>query len=72
MQMSDQLHAPAVLPPLPRKNPDTHGTRSWVSPRAGTDGFEENARALAGIRTRSVQPAANRYTDYATSALVTI
>jgi len=52
---------PDRLPPSPpRKNPGIHGTRGWVSPRAGKDSFEENARAPAGIRTRTVQPVANR------------
>ena len=58
MQLSGQLHAPAVL--APRKNPGTHGTRGWVRPRAGTDGFVENARAPTGIRTRTVQAVADR------------
>jgi hypothetical protein len=43
-----------------------------VSPKAGTDGFEENVRAPARIRTRIVQPVANRYTDNFISAPVTI
>ena len=43
-----------------------------MTPKAGKDGFEENARSPAGIRTRTVQPVANRYTDNVISAPVTI
>jgi hypothetical protein len=61
-----------VPPPPPRKNPGTHGTRDWVSPKASTYDFEENARNPAEIRTRTVQPVANLYADYIISAPVTI
>jgi len=36
MDMSDQLHAPIVLPPE-EIAPDTHWIGGWVGPRAGLD-----------------------------------
>ena len=57
--VSGQQHAPAAI--YPRKRPGTHFTGSWV----GRSGRAENL-VPTGIRSRSVQPAVSRYTDWAT------
>ena len=40
MEMCDQTHAPAALPP--GKSPDTHRTGGWVGTRARLDGCEKS------------------------------
>ena len=59
MGVSVQRHVPATS--LPGKRFGTHCTGAWVGPEAGLEG-SENSRPRP-IRSRTVQPAANRYTD---------
>ena len=51
---------PAILPP--RKRSGTHCTGGWVGPRAGLNRCGKSAPP-PGFDTRTVQPAASRYTD---------
>jgi hypothetical protein len=68
-----QLHAPASLPPRERA-PGTHWTGSWVGPRAVLDAVVKRKIPSAGResnpRTPIVQPVAQRYTDWAITALL--
>jgi hypothetical protein len=59
MEVSDQLHTPAALPP--GKSPRW----GWVGPRAGLNAAEKEKLSSATIRTPSSQPLARRYTDWA-------
>jgi len=54
MEVCDQRHAPAALPPT--KGPAAHFTGGWVGLGAGQNG-DGNCR-LTGF-----QPVASRYTD---------
>jgi len=63
--MGDQLHAPAALPP--GKASGIHCIGGWVGPGAGLDGYVKT-RFHRGFDPRTVQPVANRYTDYAIPA----
>jgi len=56
--VSGQQHAPAAL--YPREKPVTHFTGGWVVPQ-GRSGRAENL-VPTGIRSRTVQPVASRYT----------
>ena len=58
-----QHHAPAAL--YPQERPGTHCTRGWLDPRAGLDRCGKS-RLPSGFDTRTVQPVASRYTDWAT------
>jgi len=59
MEVCDQRHAPAALPPT--KGPAAHFTGGWVGLGAGQNG-DGNCR-LTGF-----QPVASRYTDWAIPA----
>jgi hypothetical protein len=61
MEVSDQLHTPAALPPG-EVGPGTHWIGGWVGPRAGLDVVEKSL-APARNRTPVFQPVARRYTD---------
>ena len=50
---------------LPREIPGTPCTGCWVGPRAGLDRCRKS-RPHQGFDSRTVQPIASRYTDYAT------
>jgi hypothetical protein len=67
MEVSDQLHAPAALPP------GTHWIGAWVGPRAVQDAVVErkipSPRREWNPKTPIVQPAAQRYTDWAITAV---
>jgi hypothetical protein len=62
------------ITPRPRftpgeRNPGTHWTGFWVSPRAGLDaGLEEKSSASVGDRTSVVQSVVGHYIDWATPA----
>jgi hypothetical protein len=75
MEVSGQLHAPAVLPPRERA-PRTHWIGGWVSPRAVLDEVVKrkipSPRRKSNPRTPIVQPVAQRYTDWAITALANI
>jgi hypothetical protein len=58
-----QRHAPAAH--YPRERPGTHFTGAWMGLRAGMDRCGKSPPPT-GIRSRTVQPVGNRYTDYAT------
>jgi hypothetical protein len=62
MRVGGQLHTPAALPP--GKRPGTHCIGGWMGPRAGLDGCGKS-RPPPGFDTRTVQPVASRYTNYA-------
>ena len=66
MGVGGQRHAPATLPQGNR--PDTHCIGGWLGPSAGLDGCG-NSRPPPGFDPRTVQLAANRYTDCALPAL---
>jgi hypothetical protein len=54
-----------------KRGPGTHWIGGWVDPRAGLDGVEKfKFLTLQGLELRPlvIQPAASRYTDYATAA----
>ena len=53
-----------------RKRPGTHCTGGWVGPRADLEG-RGKSRPTPGFDPRTVQPVANRYTDWAIPALNT-
>jgi len=67
MEVSDQLHAPAALPPG-KEPPGTHWIGGWVGPRAVLDAVEK--RKIPSPRRESnpdhpiVQPVASPYTDW--------
>ena len=48
----------------PRERPSTHCTGEWVGPRTGLDRCGKSRPT--GIRSRTVQPVASHYTDWAT------
>ena len=51
-------------PLYPRQRPSTHCTGCWVGLGAGLD-MCGKSRPPPGLDPRTVQPVANRYTDYA-------
>ena len=59
MGVGGHHHAPAALPP--GKRPGTHCTGGRVGPRAALDGCGKCSPT--GIRSRTVQPVASRFTD---------
>jgi hypothetical protein len=48
-------------PLYPQERPGTHCIGGWVDPRAGLDACGN--LASTGVRPRTVQPLASRYTD---------
>jgi hypothetical protein len=72
MEVSDQLQAPAVLPPKERA-PGTHWIGGWVDHRAVLDAVVKRKisipRQESNPRTPIVQPVTKRYTDRAIMAL---
>jgi hypothetical protein len=72
MEVSGQLHAPASLPQ--ERAPGTHWIGGWVDPRAVLDAVVKSKipspHRESNPRTPIVQPVAQRYTDWATMALV--
>jgi hypothetical protein len=72
MEVSAQLHAPAALPPGKRA-PGTHLIGGWVGPRAVLDAVVKrkipSPHRESNTRTQIVQPVAQRYTDWAITAL---
>ena len=60
MGVGGQRHASAALPPEKTRYP------FWVDPRTGLDRWKN--LAPTGIRSRTVQPVASRYTDCAIPA----
>jgi hypothetical protein len=72
MEVSGHLHAPSALPPG-ETAPGTHGIGGWVVPRAVLDAVVERKiscpRRESNPRTPIVQPVAQRYTDWAITAL---
>jgi hypothetical protein len=70
LEVSDQLHSPASLPPAERA-PDVRWIGGWVDPRAGLDDVEKRKfLTLPGLEFRllAVQPVDSCYTDYAIPA----
>jgi hypothetical protein len=71
MEVSDQLHAPAALPPG-KEHPGTHRIEGWVGPRAVLDAVVKrkinSPRQKSNPRTPIIQPGAQRYTDWAVTA----
>jgi hypothetical protein len=51
-------------PLYPRERPGTHLIGGWVGPRASPDFPHPENLASTGIRSRTVQPVASRYTDW--------
>jgi hypothetical protein len=72
MEVSGQLHAPAALPPG-KEPPGTHWKGGWVGPRAVLDAVVKrkipSPRRVSNLRTPIVQSVAQRYTDWAITAL---
>jgi hypothetical protein len=72
MEVSGQLHAPASLPP----GKDTHWIGGWVGPRAVLDTVVKrkipNPRQESNPRTPIVQPVAQRYADWAITAVMPV
>jgi hypothetical protein len=74
MEVSGQLHAPVALPPEKEPlvaigqeagwTPESFWTRWW------TEKFPAPARRESNPRTPIVQPVAQRYTDWAITALI--
>jgi hypothetical protein len=71
MDVIGQLHAPAALPP---------GKSPWypldrrlgrLQSRSGHSDEEKNSHPLPGLEPPIIQPVAQRYTDWATPALLT-
>jgi hypothetical protein len=59
MEVNDQFHDPAALPPPPGKSPRYSLVRGWEGPRAGLDvAAMRKIPALAGNRSPIVQPVA--------------
>jgi hypothetical protein len=52
--MSDQLHAPAALPP-PAQNSGSHGVVVWFVPRTGLDVLQKRKLLSVGIVQSAVQ-----------------
>jgi hypothetical protein len=72
MKVSSQIHAPAAL--LPGiESLGTHWIGGWVGPTAVQDAVMKrkisSPRRESSPRTRIVQPVAQRYTDWAITAL---
>ena len=59
---------PSRFTPPPGKRPGTHFIGGWVSHRAGLDGWGKS-RPRTDFESRTVQPAASRYTDWAIATL---
>jgi hypothetical protein len=68
MVVSGQLHDPAALPP------GTHWIGGWVGPRAVLDAVVKrkipSPRRESNPRSPIIQPVAQRYTDWAITALI--
>jgi hypothetical protein len=66
MEVSGQLHAPAVLPPG-KEPPDTNWIGGWVGPRTVLEAVVKrkilSPRLESNTRTQLVQPVTQRYTD---------
>jgi hypothetical protein len=66
MEVSGQLHAPAVYPPKERA-PGTHWIEGWVVPRAVLDAVVKRKlpsfRRESNPRTTIIQPLIQSYTD---------
>jgi hypothetical protein len=73
MEVSGQVHGPAALPP--GNAPGTHWIGGWVGPRAILDAVVKrkipNPRRESNPTTPIIQPVAQRYTDWAITALHT-
>jgi hypothetical protein len=54
-------------PTYPPERPGTHCIEDWMGPRAGLDRCEKS-HPPPGFDSRTVQPVARRYTDYAIPA----
>jgi hypothetical protein len=72
MEVRGQVHAPAALPPRER-SPGTHWIGGWVGPSAFLDAMVRRKTSSpcreSSPRTPIVQPVAQRYTDWAITAL---
>jgi hypothetical protein len=55
MELSGQLHAPAVLPPG-KQVPGTHCVGSWIDPQSRSErcGVQKNLLPLSGIDIRPI------------------
>jgi hypothetical protein len=62
MEVSGEIHAPAVLPPR-KSQPGTHWKGGWVGPRADLDATEKRNLALVGNQTAAPHPIAHLSTD---------
>jgi hypothetical protein len=73
MEVSGQLHAPAALPPG-KEPPGAHWIGGWVGPRAVLDAVVKrkipSPHRKSNPRTPIVQPVAQRYSDWAITALI--
>jgi hypothetical protein len=69
MEVSGQLHAPAALPPGKEPLVPIRYEAGWAPEPFWTRWFKEKFSAPAGNRTPIVQPVAQRYTDWAITAL---
>jgi hypothetical protein len=68
MEVSDQIHSPAALPP---GKEGTHWIEGWLGPRADLEAAKRkipSPRRESNPRTTIVQPAAQHYTDWAITA----
>jgi hypothetical protein len=63
MELGDQCHAPAALPP--GKRPGTHCIGVWVGPRAVWKGAEKSRPPPPEFDPLTFQPVASCYTDWA-------
>jgi hypothetical protein len=64
MKVSDQLHAPAALPP--GKSPSIHWIGGWMGPTTGLEAVGKTSLAFAGTLNSHlsvVQPVDSLYTD---------
>jgi hypothetical protein len=72
MEVSGQLHAPAALPPG-EKAPSIYWIGGWVGPKAVLDAVVKRKIPSpcreSNPRTPIVQPAGQRYTDWAITAV---
>jgi hypothetical protein len=75
MEVSGQFHAPTILPPRERVS-GTHWIGGWAGPRAVLDAVVKrripSPRRESNPTTPIVQPVAQRYTDWAITALVKV
>jgi hypothetical protein len=73
MEVSGQLHAPAALPPG-KEPPGTHCIGGWVGPRTVLDTVVKikipSPRRESNPRNPVVQSVAQRYTNWAITALI--